>query len=452
MQTSAGIVLLEGCGCVEFKHPKSQTESPDTCVYSRKIRQVSHDDPGRHESETERLFGGYSGGLLVSVSLAWATLQFGRFLLSPLLPAIITDLGLTAATAGLTLGGFQLLYAVIQFPSGRVSDVFDRPAMVAGGLVILIASFALLAGATTPAVFLIAVLTLGLGKGLFAVPSRAQLSDSFVAKRGQALGIYAAGTDVGGILAAIVGVLVTGGSIFGAVALSADVSWRVPFAPLAGLLVVVTIGYILSNREPYRVGRPSLGLVTTIRRLATTREQREALIAFALFYFVVGAWVNFLPAYLTATKDFSEATAAGVFAVVFVVGFVVKPVAGGIADRIPRRGVAVGGLLISIVALAGVMVSQQLGPVVVATALYAFGYKSVFPVVDALLLDGAPDANVGGDLGAARALFLGVGAFGPVYLGWVVETAGYQVGFVGLGGCLLIAVGLLARGLRSSTH
>lgn len=409
---------------------------------------MSHDELEQHNRDTERLFSEYTGRLLLSMSLGWATLQFGRFLLSPLLPAIIRDLGLTAATAGMALGGFQLCYAVAQFPSGRVSDVFDRPAMITAGFVTIILSFTLLGAATTPVLFVIAALTLGTGKGLFAVPSRAQLSDNFVVKRGRALGIYSAGTDVGGILAAVVGVVVTGGSVFGIWTLTAELSWRVPFVPLAGVLSAVTIGYFVWNREPYHVGRTSLEFVSTIRRLTTTRDQREALVAFSLFYFVVGAWVSFLPAYLTTTKGFSEPTAASVFSIVFIVGLAIKPVAGGFADRLSRRGVAASGLLVAFVAIGGVITAQQVETVAAATAVYALGYKSVFPVVDALLLDAAPNANTGGDLGAARAVFLGVGAFGPVYLGWMVDIAGYQLGFAGLGICLLVAVGLLARGLR----
>lgn len=398
-------------------------------------------------SEPERLFSGYGGRLLASLSIAWATLQIGRFLLSPLLPAVIADLGLTTTTAGLALGGFQLLYAVTQFPSGRLSDAFTRPALIVGGIGVIVASFLLFAVATTAALFVAATLALGLGKGLFAVASRAQVSDVFVDKRGRALGVYAAGTDVGGLLASVVGVAVTGGTVFGIAVLGSAVSWRLPFAPLAGLLALVGVGYVAWNDEPYRLGRAELGLFSTVRRLLTTRRQRETVVAFALFFFVVGAWVSFLPTYLTATKGFTESAAAGVFAVVFVVGLGVKPVAGGLADRLPRRGVAAGGLLLSLVALVGVVVADGVFAVAAATAVYALGYKSVFPIVDALLLDAAPDANVGGDLGAARAVFLGVGAFGPAYLGWVADAASYRVGFVGLGLCILAAVALLARGI-----
>lgn len=390
--------------------------------------------------------------MLVTLSVAWATLQLGRFLLPPLLPAIISDLEMTTLTAGIALGALQAVYALTQFPSGRLSDRFTRPSLVVPGIIALTGAFLLLSAATTVWIFFSAVLLLGAGKGLFAVPSRAQLADLFVKKRGQALGLYAAGTDLGGVLAAIGGVIVTGGAALLALPniLTPMLSrgWRDPFTPLAVMLILMTVTYIGLNRDPYRLGRTNVGLVATVRRLVTTRAQRDAMIAFALFYFVVGAWVNFLPTYLTRAKGFSEPIAAGLFAVVFLVGIVIKPAAGLLSDRVPRRAVAAGGLLFSITALVGVVFAGSLAVVAATIAVYATGYKAVFPVADALLIDAAPEGNVGGDLGAARTVFIGVGALGPIYMGGFASVASFESAFVGLGACLLMAAALLLRGLR----
>jgi MFS family permease len=359
---------------------------------------------------------------------------------------------MTTLTAGVALGALQAVYALTQFPSGRLSDRFTRPSLVVPGLIALLGAFLLLSVATAVWLFVAGTVLFGVGKGLFAVPSRAQLSDLFVAKRGQALGLYAAGTDFGGILAAVGGVLVTGGgALLGlpdAALVPLQLGWRDPFAPIAVVLGLVAVAYVGWNRDPYRLGRTDVQLVATVRRLATTRAQREALLAFALFYFVVGAWVNFLPTYLTRAKGVSEPVAAGLFAVVFVVGIVIKPAAGLVSDRVPRRVVAAGGMLFGVGALGGVVLASSVSVIAAAIAVYAIGYKTVFPVADALLLDAAPDENVGGDLGAARAVFIGVGALGPVYMGGLADSASFEIAFVGLGTCLVVAAALLLRGLR----
>lgn len=391
--------------------------------------------------------------MLASLAVGWAVIQTGRFLLSPLLPEVIAALDITKATAGIALGAFQAVYALTQYPSGRFSDALTRATLLVPAFGALVLAFAVLGVATTYAAFLAAAVLLGVGKGLYAIPSRALLSDLFVERRGRALGLYTAGTDVGGVAAAAIAVLVVGGAaslvpIDPLAAWLAAAGWRAPFVPLAVAMALVGLLYVVWNRTPLGPGRPDVAVVATVRRLATTREQRETLLAYALFYFMVGAWINFLPTYVAEAKGFASPLPELLFALVFLVGVTAKPVAGSLSDRVPRRSVAVGGLSLAAVALVAVAVTDALVPLSVAIALFALGYKAQFPVVDAVLLDAAPDANVGGDLGAARALFLGVGALGPVYMGVVSTAWGYPLAFAGLVGCLVASAAIIAAGRR----
>lgn len=403
----------------------------------------------------ERLFGGHSGRMLASLTLAWTVLQTGRFLLSPLLPAAIDSLAITAATAGVALGVFQLVYAFGQFPSGRVSDASSRAGVVLPGLAVLVVGFLLLSVTTTLGRFLLAMVLLGVGKGLFASPSRALLSELFVDRRGRALGLYAAGTDLGGLLAAGAAFVVVGGGAGvtlpagtdAAVALGA-LDWRSPFVPVAVALAGVAVLYATWSRETVWVTRPTIGVVDTVRRLVTTRAQREALVAFGLFFFVVGAWINFLPTYLADAKGLAAPLPQVLFAVVFVVGAGTKPAAGAAADTLPRRLVAIVGLLLAVAALGALTVARSPLALAVAVGAFAVGYKTQFPIVDATIMDAAPADSVGGDIGAARALFLGVGALGPAYMGAVATVANYGVAVAGLAVALLAAAGVLALGLR----
>lgn len=96
-------------------------------------------------------------------------------------------------------------------------------------------------------------------------------------------------------------------------------------------------------------------------------------------------------------------------------------------------------------ALGGVVLVSSVPALAGCVIALALGYKTQFPIVDAILLDAAPDANVGGDLGAARALFLGIGSLGPAYVGVVASTIGYAAAFAGLAACLLVAAGIIGR-------
>lgn len=407
------------------------------------------------DAPAERLVGGYTGRMLLAVALAWAVLQAGRFLLSPLLPAIIADLGITEATAGVVLALFNGVYAVTQYPSGEYSDRWSRATLIVPGLATLVVGFLLFGLVGGLAGFALAAVITGFGKGLFAIPSRALLSDLFVARRGRALGIYAAGTDIGGLLAAGLGVLVLSSaawqlpalSVFGVQFPAVTVgftSWRTPFLPVAAVLAGFLLLYAAWTRDSYRVGKLSLDVIGTIHRLLATGRQRRTLLAFGLFYLMVGGFINFLPTYLAQAKGFSPELASAAFALVFVVGALTKPVAGGLSDRFSRETIAVAGLLVAAFALSVLVVADTRFAVLGGIAVMAVGYKTEFPLADGVILDNAPDDDLGADLGAARALFLAANAVGPAYVGVVATYLNYAVAFGGLVACLLVAAGLLA--------
>jgi len=81
----------------------------------------------------------------------------------------------------------------------------------------------------------------------------------------------------------------------------------------------------------------------------------------------------------------------------------------------------------------------------VAIGVFALGYKTGFPLADAIILDGAPADGTGADLGAARALFLIANAIGPAYVGIVATYASYDLAFAGFVVCLVAAAALLAK-------
>lgn len=374
--------------------------------------------------------------MLLVLALGWATLQCGRFLLPPLLPRITETLAFSPAGIGAALTVFGLVYAVVQYPSGTYSDKLSRATLILPGFLVLLASFIVIALSVTAAIFVGAVILLGVGKGLFASPSRAMLGDLFTARRGRALGIYSAGTDVGGFLASGLAVLVLATAV-----------WQVAFLPVIVVLGLVTVLYILWNQEPYEREFVRLSPGETAGRLVATQAQRERLVAFAVFYFFVGGLTNFFPT-LLVSGGFSETVAGASFALLFGAGIFAKPAAGDLSDRFPRLLVAIAGLLVALVGTALVLLAPTLSVVAIGTILTAVGYKTQFPIADTAVMEAAPDGNMGGDLGAARAVFLGANALGPGFVGIVAELTDFVVAFWLLGGTLLISVGLLARQYR----
>ncbi|GAB7094842.1 MFS transporter [Halolamina litorea] len=379
------------------------------------------------DQHEERLFRGYSGRLLLAVSLGWALLQAGRLTISPLLPAIGDDLGISSGAAGFAITVVWGTYAVLQYPSGRLSDRLSRTTLLVGGLALAAVGFLTLSAAPTYSAFLFGAVVIGVGVGLYPTPARGLVSDLFVAKRGRAFGLHTASGDVGGILAAGLGTAVL-----------AVATWRAAFAPVAAALLLIALLLHLWSQEGYELATVDLAIGDTFRRILGVPRLRWLLVAYALYAFTWQAATGFLPTYLR-TKELSPTVANAGLAVLFVVGAVVKPLAGTLGDRVPRGLLAPGVLLVAATALVAVVLSST--PVIAlgGVAVFAAGLMAYPPVMQAYLMDSFPGDSMGGDLGAMRSVYIGIGSLGATYVGVVGQFLDYDIAFAGLVGCLLIS-------------
>ncbi|MEF8830198.1 MAG: MFS transporter [Halobacteriales archaeon] len=384
----------------------------------------------------ERLLSGRAGRLLVATSLGWMAIQAGRLVLSPMLTAVMADLQITEFQAGIPFTIMWGLYAVMQFPSGRLSDRLSRTSLLVPGVALVAVGFLALSAAPTYPLFLLGATVVGAGAGLYPTAARALLSDLFVAKRGRAFGFHTASGDVGGAAAAALSAVVL-----------AVATWQAAYLPVVAVLAVVLALLHRYRPAPYRFRRVPLEVRATARRLLGNRRLAALLGAYVLFAFTWQGVVSFLPTFLQKAKAFPPGLAGGGFAALFVVGAVVKPVAGSLGDRAPKPAVAAGALALGLVSLSTVLVAEATAVVAVAVVGFAAGLMSFPPVMQAYLMDVFPDASMGGDLGGARTVYIGLGSLGPTYVGFVAGTAGYVPAFAGLGGLLLVtAVVVLAIG------
>ncbi|AEN06904.1 MFS transporter [Halolamina sp.] len=375
----------------------------------------------------EQLFTGYTGRLLLAVSVGWALIQAGRLVVSPLLPSIQADLAITSTQAGFAITTIWGIYALLQYPSGRLSDQLTRTTLLVGGLMLISAGFLAFAGAPTYLTFLAGAVVVGLGAGLYPTPARGLVSDLFVKRRGQAFGLHTASGDVGGILAAGLATVIL-----------AVATWREAFLPVVVVLLAVALSLHLWSRESYELKRVDLAVGSTAKRLLAAPQLRWLLLAYALYAFTWQSAVGFLPTYLLS-KGLPTAVANAGFAALFVVGAIVKPLAGGLGDRVPRGLLAPAVLAMAAAALAVVVSSTTALFVLPAVAVFAAGLMAYPPVMQAHLMDSFPSDSMGGDLGAMRSLYIGIGSLGSTYVGAMGQYLSYDLAFAGLVGCLLVS-------------
>lgn len=379
---------------------------------------MSDDEPG---GDGEPIVRGYAGRLLLAVSIGWLAIQAGRLVLSPMLPTVSAELGMSSTEAGIVFTVIWGLYAILQYPSGRLSDVLSRRLLLVTGLGCVALGFALLGLAPNYLIFLGGAVVVGVGAGLYPTAARALISDLYVRRRGQAFGLHTASGDLGGVGAAGLAAVVLAMAI-----------WRAAYAPV--ILVVLSMGVALHvwGQEEYAVGGVDLDIAKTARRLFAQPTLRRLLVAYTLYAFVWQAATGFLPTYLRVGKGFPPWVGTVAFAMLFAVGVVVKPLAGGLSDRVRRDRLAPAVAGVGAVALLGVVLAPGVLTALGTVVVFSAGLMAFPPVMQAHLMDTFPTDSAGGDLGAMRTVYIGLGSLGPTYVGATADLISYRVAFVGL--------------------
>lgn len=384
------------------------------------------------DTTKERLFTGYTGRLFIATSAGWLFLRMGRGLLPPLLSTIITDLSITSVEAGFGLTLMWALYAVSQYPSGRFSDQLSRKTLIVTSLLCMIVGFIVLSGTFTYHLFLLGVAIIGIGAGFYPTAARALVSDLFVERRGQAYGIHDAFGSIGTAVAAGLAVV--------ALALA---GWRSAFIPVLVGAAVAAVSVHFWSREPYAFRGVDLDLRATGSRLIGNTRTLWLLVAYTLFSFTWQSMASFLPAFLELEKGFSVQLASTGFAMIFIVGALVKPISGWFGDRLGRRTVAIVALVIGGVGLATIVLAGRTALILLGVGIFAAGLMSYPPVMMAYLMDIFPTETMGGDLGAFRTVFIGLASLGPTYVGYVAAVRTYSLAFVGLILCLGVSATII---------
>ena len=371
--------------------------------------------------------------ILIISTIGWGLVQATQFVFPPMLPKIIGDLSITVFQAGIAMTILNIAYALGMYPGGKFSDQLTRVTLIMLGIGMTIAGLILIGIFPIYAAFLGGVVILGFGRSIFSIPTRTRVAELFGERRGRALGILFIGTELGGLI----------GSGLALVIVYLVISWQWAFVPLIIGLVITGIVYHKSSQEEYLIGKVSLDIKDTSKRIWNSKGLLGLIISYGLMWVATLSVLTFLPLYLIDAKGFSPELATIIFAFLFVVGMVIKPVAGEISDRVERPKVALGGLLLSIVAMAWLVFAQSPIYVVLAVVVFSVGYKAQPPVVESLLVDMMDEEYRGGDLGAAKTIATGIGALGPAYIGFVVGYASYDIAFMGLVGFLSMSALIL---------
>jgi MFS family permease len=257
-------------------------------------------------------------------------------LIYPLLPVFLTTtLGATPAVVGLIEGAADGLASILKYFSGAWSDrARRRKPLIVSGYALATASRALIAAATMWPLVLTARLVDRTGKGIRSAPRDAMISDVTPKEhRGRAYGFHRALDHTGAILGPLLAVLLLQGL---------GLSLRTTFflAVIPGAIGVAMLALLLKETKA-ESGRMKEEGASQPSSFILPPAFKKALAAIALF-----SLANSSDAFLLL-----QAHAAGVstamlpllWAAHHVIKSLFSTAAGGLSDRVGRRGLLVSG-------------------------------------------------------------------------------------------------------------
>ena len=374
----------------------------------------------------------YRHTVLGLCTLAFFGTMVARLVISPVVPDITDQFGVTNGTIGFALSGMWAAYALSQFPSGILGDRFGERTVILialGGTAVT--SLGLTVAPSFPLFFLSAVL-LGTVAGLHY-----SVATTFITRQfdeiGRAIGVHVSGGPLAGLLAPAVAAFV--GVRYG---------WRAALALGAVVAIPVFAVFALSVRptEPRRPDQPVRERLE-VGVLAELLSRPEITYTTGLAVLGAFSWqatASFLPTFLEAHHGFSGTVAGLLFSAYFVIHGASQPVLGGLSDRYSREPVIVGTMLCGVVGYGTLVLADGLAVVLVGVVLVGLAMSWGAPL-QSRFMDVLSDEERGAGFGLVRTTYMMVGATGSIVVGSVADLVGWSVSFGLLS--VVMAVGLV---------
>ncbi|ELY86780.1 MFS transporter [Natrinema altunense] len=351
-------------------------------------------------------------------------LNLARVIFAPLLDVFIGEFAIGEATAGLIVTLAWVGSSSLRLPTGWLLTKVPRHYIVIGSGLILAASSAIAATATTVPRLMIGAFLMGIASGVYFVSANPLLSELFPSRVGRVMGIHGAASQIAAVIAAPF------------VALTLLVDWRLSLWAIAVGAAVVTVAtwIVASNTEMPTAGRADRDFIA-----GALSEWRLIVTALAIVGAPVFVWqglFNFYELYMQS-KGLSDRAAGMSLTIVFAAGVPAFYFGGDLADRFPKvpylLGI-VGAFAASLLALTAV---DSLLALIVITVIVGFVVHALFPATDTYLLDTLPDSTRGSAYAVFSSAWMLTQALGSSAVGLFLER-GYTYDTVFSSAALLL--------------
>lgn len=367
--------------------------------------------------------------------------EFFAIVIPPIIPLLVSDVGITYGQAGFLLTIFFLMYSLFQLPAGLVADRIGKDRLMLTGLTGMTVGILLAGVAPNYELLLVAQAVAGISGSTFHPTGLSIISDIETSDtKGKAMGVF----GFGGTLGTMAAPLLVGG-------LAAVAGWRIALLGAAllggGMTLVVTYFFFGSTDVSLPTARTDGGQVTTdwrqvVRETTAALATRDIAIL-CLITLVMSmqhrAIQTFTTSYVTAETGTAVSISNLAFFTLLVGGGVASLWGGELADRINRyhlgisAGIATGTLVGATLLIT--QLSASLPSLLVITVLIvwfaiigATMYLS-YPVKNALISERADRSHSGSLFGVVQTGSALGSASGPAVFGVLATEWGVAVAF-----------------------
>ena len=359
-------------------------------------------------------------------------------ILTPLLPAIRDEFGVSISVAGLIVGSYGLARLSVDLPAGWLAARVGERRLSLIALVVLVIASAVGLTADSVEVLIVARIGSGIAVGILATVVLSGLSSTATAaNRGKVMSLFHVANNFGIAFYPMLGGVI--GYVIG---------WRPTFLVTGVLACVAALILVpLLLRTDFRAGEATGARKADESRILYGRDRAVA-IAVTNFGVVAnmihrhGFRNTVMPLYAAAALGLGGISIATAIALMSITGLIVATPGGALGDRVGRQRVITAGLAAVAVGDLAFLLTGDLLTFLVAAAVIGLG-DFFTSSQTALLSEVAPPADRTRVLATYR-FSADLGALiGPVALAVVMDAAGAQAA-IAVAAAILLSASLAA--------
>nr|WP_258554930.1 MFS transporter [Pragia fontium] len=364
--------------------------------------------------------------MVIIFFLGWVAIYAGRTVLSPIMPMIQTDFGLSKTELGMISSLFFLAYTALQIPAGILGDKIGRKKIMVQGFVLFAIFIASISISPSFLIFIILWMLTGASQGAYYGPQYA-LSSEAIPKKWITLGsaIIGSGMSFG---------IAIGYYLSSTMIQTFNTSWKMPFLVIAVPIFAIAMLMLFFIKEKAPVTEPVVNTAKTQEPAEPFSfwdlfKNRNLLLAYiTIFCSIYGFFViiTWLPYYLQQERGMDIVKAAGIASIVPWISVIGTLICSYASDKMGRRKPVVLFMLpLSLVAIFGIVYSTSEATLIAVLILYGFiGKISLNPVLVALVADNAPKASLSTAFGLYNFFGMASSIVAPIMTGFLADKTG----------------------------